>query len=80
MSRIPPLSQDEADPAARRFFDDDRRAYGQVLNPTGLWARRPGIMAGVRGLGAAMAQPGLIPERLRRLINVHIAGRVGCGF
>ncbi len=80
MSRIPPLDQDYAPPEARPFFEKDLEVYGQVLNTTRIAAYRPGIAAAAKRLGQAVAEAGLIGEQLRLLMNVRVAGLVGCPF
>ena len=80
MTRIPPLDRDRAPAEAAPLFDKDLEAFGQVLNSTAVAAYRPAIALAARKLGQAVAQAGLIPEQLRLLINVRVAGLVGCPF
>ena len=80
MARIPGLSRDEAAPEARSFFDRNLAAYGQVLNSTPIYAYRPSIQQGVFALGEGIRASGLIPARLRCLLNVRVASRVGCPY
>jgi hypothetical protein len=80
MPRIPPLDREGAPPEAGVFYDKDLERFGQVLNTTRIAAYRPGIAAAAKRLGQAVAEAGLIPEQLRLLINVRVAGLVGCPF
>ena len=80
MSRIPPITPENAPPEARELFEKDLAAHGQVLNTTAIAAYRPGIALAAKQLGAAVAQAGLIPEQLRLLMNVRVASLVGCPF
>jgi hypothetical protein len=80
MSRIPPLDIDTASPEARPLFEKDLETYGQALNTTAISAYRPTIALAVRQLGKAVVEAGLIPEQLRLLLNVRVAGLVGCPF
>jgi hypothetical protein len=80
MPRIRPLDREEAPAEAGVFFDKDLERFGQVLNTTRIAAYRPGIAAAAKRLGQAVAEAGLIPEQLRLLINVRVAGLVGCPF
>ncbi len=80
MARVPPLDRDRAAAEAAALFDQDLAAYGQVLNATAVAAYRPAIAQAARRLGRAVAEAGLIPEQLRLLINVRVAGLVGCPF
>lgn len=78
--RIRPLSRDEAHPDVQGFYDQDLRAFGLVLNPTGVFAYRPEIMTAARGLNRAVAREQAIPASLRALICVRVASLVGCPF
>lgn len=80
MSRIPPLSPDNAPPEAKELFDRDLAVFDQVLNSTAIAAYRPGIAMAAKQLGQAVATAGLIPDQLRFLMNLRVAGLVGCPF
>ena len=80
MSRVRALSREEAPVDVRALYDGNLRAYGQVLNTTGIWAYRPTIQLGVKALADGIQQSGLVPDRLRCLLNVRIASQVGCGY
>ena len=80
MSRIRPLSREEAPAESQAAYDGNMGAFGFVLNTTGVYSYRPSIQAGVKALGDGIAASGLISEKLRCLINVRIASQVGCGF
>lgn len=80
MARLPFISLDDATPEVRALFEKDRARTGQVLNTTRIGAYRPAIAAAARALGQAVAGSGLIEPQLRCLINVRIAGLVGCEF
>jgi hypothetical protein len=80
MSRIPPLDPEQAGPEAQALFEQDLQAYDQVLNTTAVAAHRAGIATAVKTLGQAVAKAGLIPDQLRFLVNVRVAGLVGCPF
>lgn len=80
MSRLPPLRREQAHPDAQPFYDQDERAFGLVLNPTGVFAYRPPILAAARALGRSVAKDAVLPAGLRALICVRIAMLVGCPF
>lgn len=80
MPRIRPLGKDEAHPDARVFFEQDERAFGFVLNPTGVFAYRPPVQAAARALGRSVAKDGVLPAELRSLVCVRVATLVGCPF
>ncbi len=80
MGRVRPLTGEEAAPEVQPIFDQNLKAFGQVLNSTGLYAYRPSIQLGVRALSDGITASGLIPSRLRFLINLRVASQVGCNF
>ena len=80
MDRIRPLDRDEAHEDAHRFFDQDERAWGLVLNTTRVLAYRPPILAAMRGLNRSVATEAVLPAGLRALVCVRIAMLVGCPF
>lgn len=80
MPRIRPLQQEEAHPDAQPAYDQDMRAFGQVLNPTGVFAYRPPVLTAARALGASVGKGGVLPASLRTLICVRVASLVGCPF
>ena len=80
MARIPPLDPDSAPPEAKPLLEQDLERFGEVLNSTAVAAYRPAIAAAAKQLGQAVAKGGLIPDQLRLLINVRVAGLVGCPF
>ena len=80
MARVPALTREEASTDVRPLYDANMAAFGQIMNTTGIWAYRPTIQLGVKALADGIQQSGLISDKLRCLLNVRIAGRVGCGF
>ncbi|MBI4493586.1 MAG: hypothetical protein HY690_12420 [Chloroflexi bacterium] len=80
MARMHALARDEAAEATHSVYDANVATYGQVLNSTGIYAYRPTILQGVKALGEGIQRSGLIPARLRCLVNVYVASRVGCPY
>lgn len=80
MVRIKPLTREEAPEEARQFFDQDERAFGFVLNPTGVLAYRPPIQGAARALGRSVSKDGVLSDGLRALVCVRVASLVGCPF
>ncbi|HEY7293452.1 MAG TPA: hypothetical protein VH916_00365 [Dehalococcoidia bacterium] len=80
MDRIRPLSREEAHPDVQQFYDQDLKSFGLVLNPTGVFAYRPPIMAAVRQLNRSLRKEPTLPAALRALVCVRIASLVGCPF
>ena len=80
MARVHPLTREEAPTDVRPLYDANLKAFGQILNTTGIWAHRPTIQLGVKALADGIQRSGLVSDKLRCLLNVRIASRVGCGF
>ena len=80
MARIHALTHEEAPEEVRHVYDSNIKTWGQVSNTTGIYAHRPTILKGAQALGRGIQESGLISDKLRCLINVRIAGQVGCGF
>ncbi len=80
MDRIRPLSREEAHPDVQQFYDQDMKAFGLVLNPTGVLAYRPPIMTAMRQLNRSLYKDSTLPAGLRALVCVRIAAKVGCPF
>ena len=80
MPRIRPLTREEAHPGAQRFFDQDEKHFGFVLNPTGVFAYRPPVLEAARALGRSVGKDGALTTGLRALICVRVAMLVGCPF
>ncbi len=80
MSRIRPLSREEAHTDAQRFFDDDERLFGEVLNPTRIFAYRPAIQSAARALSRSVAKDATLSPSLRALVALRVAHLVGCPF
>lgn len=80
MARIHPLTRDEAAEEARPAYDRNLATYGVVLNSTGLYAHRPTIQVGMAALSGGIARSGLLPDRLKVLVNLLVASLAGCPF
>lgn len=80
MERIRPLDRSEAHEDAWQAYDQDLRAFGLVLNPTGVLAYRPPILAAARALGRSVAKDATLPASLRALVCMRVATLVGCPF
>lgn len=80
MARIHALEREEAAEEIRSAYDKDIATYGEVLNSTGIYAYRPTILQGAKALGEGVRLSGLIPTRLRCLLNVYIASQIGCPY
>ena len=80
MPRIPEMPLDNAPPDLQAAFDMHLARDGVVLTTTRIAGHRPGIVLATKRLGQAIADSGLIDVQLRLLVNVRVAGVVGCPF
>jgi hypothetical protein len=80
MTRIHALTREEAPTDVHALYDANLKAFGQILNTTGILAYRPTIQLGVKALADGIQRSALIADKLRCLLNVRIATQVGCGF
>jgi alkylhydroperoxidase family enzyme len=80
MARITGVNSDEVEPYIKKVFEAQARKWGAPLLPYLLYARRPTIFRGVRGMWTALESSGLIDARLQALINRRVASINGCEF
>ena len=80
MARINGVDPEETDRYARDVFVAQTKKWGGPLLNHLLYARRPTIFRGVRGMWNGIESSGLIDPRLQALINRRIAGLNGCEF
>ena len=80
MARIPNSNPDEAEPYIKNVFEAQARKWGAPLLPYYLYARRPSIFRGVRGMWTGIEASGLIDAPLQALINRRVASINGCEF
>jgi hypothetical protein len=63
-----------------RVFERQERNYGAVLDNHAVLARRLPIFHGFRAMWDRLEESGLLGTRLACLLNVRVAGLVGCGL
>ncbi|MBF6613810.1 MAG: hypothetical protein IVW55_11850 [Chloroflexi bacterium] len=63
-----------------QLFEAQRKKYGKVLNTNLVYARRPTILQAVRGMWSGLARSETLTGRLVYLVDVRVAGLVGCPF
>ena len=80
MARIKDINPNEVEPYIKRLFEAQARKWGAPLAPYLLYARRPSIFRGVRGMWTGIEASGLIDARLQALINRRVASINGCEF
>ena len=80
MARIRPITLEEAAPEVRAIMERNLESFGMVLPSTEVYGHSPSVQAGARALDAGITAAGRIAPQLRALMNVRVAGRVGCPF
>jgi hypothetical protein len=80
MTRIEGVDPDQAGDQIKRVFEQQERTWGAPLLNHLVYARRPTIFRGVRGMWGGIAASGLIDEQLQALVNRRVAMLNGCAF
>ncbi len=80
MTRLRPLSKEEAPEEARSLMEAAEQRLGQPSVPAGIQARCPPILEAGRALGAAPGRSNTLPGELRSLVCVRVAQIVACPF
>ena len=80
MARVADVNMEEADRYIKDVLDAQRKAWGAPLLNHLLYARRPSIFKGARGMWTGIEASGLIDAALRSLINRRVAFLNGCEF
>ena len=81
MPRVRGISKEQVtDADILRVFERQGNNYGAVLYNHAVLARRPAIFRGFRAMWDGLQQSGLIGARLACLLNVRVAGIVGCSL
>ena len=80
MARIPGIDPEDADPYAQRVLAGQAKHWGAPLDNHLVYARRPTIFRGARGMWAGIQGSGLIEPALQALLNRRVARLNGCEF
>ncbi len=80
MARVADVNTEEADRYIKDVLDAQSKAWGAPLLNHLLYARRPSIFKGARGMWTGIEASGLIDNALRSLINRRVAFLNGCEF
>jgi hypothetical protein len=80
MTRIKGVSADEAEGYVKQVFDAQAKKWGAPLLNHLVYARRPTIFRGARGMWTGIDSSGLIDPRLQALLNRRVASINGCEF
>lgn len=80
MARIADVNLEEAENYIKNVLEAQSRDWGAPLLNHLLYARRPTIFRGARGMWGGIEGSGLIDASLRALINRRVAFLNGCEF
>jgi hypothetical protein len=80
MTRIKGINADEAEGYVKQVFDAQAKKWGGPLLNHLVYARRPTIFRGARGMWTGIDSSGLIDPRLQALLNRRVASINGCEF
>lgn len=80
MARIDGVNPEEVDEYTRKVLQAQARTWGAPLLNHLVYARRPSIFRGVRGMWTGIATSGLIDEKLQALVNRRVASLNRCAF
>ena len=80
MPRVKEIEDAGGDPILEEVFARDRKAHGDLLNPTKVMAHCPPILRAAKLLGASIEQSGQLPKALLPLVYVRVAAINGCPF
>jgi alkylhydroperoxidase family enzyme len=80
MARVANVNTEEADRYIKDVLEAQSKAWGAPLLNHLIYARRPSIFKGARGMWTGIEASGLIDAALRSLINRRVAFLNGCEF
>ena len=80
MARIDDVDRTGIDNYTKQVFEAQTKKWGAPLLNHLIYARRPSIFRGVRGMWTGIDASGLIDARLQALINRRVAYLNGCEF
>ncbi len=80
MPRVTEIDDSRGDPILEELFAKERKAFGDLLNPTKVMAHCPPILRAAKMLGASIAESGKLPNGLASLVSLRVAAINGCPF
>jgi hypothetical protein len=80
LARIDGVNPDQVESYIQKVFEAQAKKWGAPLLNHLVYARRPSIFRGVRGMWSGIAASGLIDEALQALVNRRVASLNGCEF
>lgn len=80
MARIDGVNPEEVDRYTKQVLEAQAKKWGAPLLNHLVYARRPTIFRGARGMWQAIDASGLIDDKLQALINRRVAALNHCEF
>ncbi len=80
MARIDEADQSGIDNYTRQVFAAQAKKWGAPLLNHLIYARRPSIFRGARGMWMGIDASGLVDGRIQALVNRRVASLNGCEF
>lgn len=80
MARIDGVDPDRVEKPLRAVLEAQTKKWGAPLSTHLIYARRPSIFRGARGMWGGLDSSGLIDPRLVALVNRRVAALNGCVF
>ncbi len=80
MTRVPGVDPENVAPRIKAVLEAQARQWGGPLLNHLLYARRPTIFQGVRGMWSGLDASGLLDSPLVALLNRRVAALNGCEF
>lgn len=80
MARIDGVNPEDVDGPIAAVFAAQAKRWGAPLLNHLVYARRPTIFRGARGMWTGLDASGLLDSRLVALVNRRVAAINGCGF
>jgi hypothetical protein len=80
MPRIKPLERQEARWSIRWIYGVAKRKFGKELGPVKVQARIPGILWASSLMSMFLDRKRHVPHRLKSIVQIRTAARVGCPF
>jgi hypothetical protein len=80
MARIDSVDPNRVEKPVRAVLEAQAKKWGAPLLSYLLYARRPTIFRGVRGMWSGLDSSGLVDPRLVALVNRRVAALNGCVF
>ncbi len=79
-SRLAPPDRAGLPGSVRAVLDNETERFGAPLNTTMVLAHHPSLLIAYKAWSKAMSETTLIPDTLKYLVYVRVAGLNGCPF